>query len=256
MIDIHTHILPGLDDGSPSWDVSIRMLELAAETGTTEIIATAHSDLDEPITKAFRRQIETLSRDLTQYAAEQGLRLRIVPGMEIFASDDIRRKIEEGLLIGLNRSRYYMVEFPFDAPLDYIHYILQEMQMVPHVVPVIAHPERYFALQEHPDALYTWLMEGCLGQINKGSLFGRFGEESRRTALYFTDHNLIAAAASDAHSDYSRRPVLADGWDLLTDLYCEPYARLVMETYPRRILRDEAFDMRATARRTIRTEMD
>lgn len=249
MIDIHTHIVPGMDDGSPSWDVSVRMMELAAETGTTAIIATVHSDLDEPITRPFRRQVESLSRDLTRYAAEHDLPLRIYPGMEIYASENIRRKIEDGLLMGLNNSRYYLVEFPFDAPLDYIDFILKEMQKVPRVIPLIAHPERYFALQESPEALYDWVMEGCLGQINKGSLFGRFGEASRQTALWFTDHNLTVAAGSDAHSDYMRRPVLADGWDYLTDTYNQPYAELLLETHPRRILRDEAIEMRATARK-------
>ena len=127
-IDIHTHILPRLDDGSQDEEVSIQMAQIAAGTGTKCLVCTKHTDISEPVSREAGSLIEEGVLWLRDKLQRERIPLEVLPGMEIMASEDIRSKIREGLLFGINHSRYFLVEFPFDAPVDYITLVLDEIR--------------------------------------------------------------------------------------------------------------------------------
>ena len=149
MIDIHTHILPGLDDGSQTLSDSLEMAELALESGVDTIIATPHSNQLGRFENFDLAHLKHVFSRLQQALQEEGIPLTLHLGMEIFASEDLCEKIQAGALLSLNRSRYYLVEFAFDEAPEFIGDILDGVLSVG-AIPVIAHPERYFCVQNYP----------------------------------------------------------------------------------------------------------
>lgn len=223
MIDIHTHILPGLDDGSDSLLESLEMAELAAESGVHTIVATPHCNMegifDNFYYDEWLEQIETLQDFLNSY----GNPVRILSGMEIFATHDVAEKIEEGRLIPIHNSRYYLMEFAFNANPYWMGEILDSVLSLDKV-PVIAHPERYYCVQDDPMLLYEWLQQGCLSQMNKGSIFGRFGRHAQMAAEILLNHGLVTCVASDGHSSYRRTTYMGDIKEFLEVEYGKSYA--------------------------------
>jgi len=115
MIDLHTHILPGLDDGSPDMEESLAMAELAVEGGVHTLVATPHSNQRGRFENYTSVKLRSAFDDFRKAVEDRNLPLRVLPGMEIFCTDDIRILIESGFLTGLNHSDYYLIEFPFDG---------------------------------------------------------------------------------------------------------------------------------------------
>jgi len=236
MIDIHTHILPGVDDGSQSIDDSIVMAEIAVECGVTDLVATPHVGAEcrtERLTEAF----QSLREELKQ----RDIPLRLHYGMEILGSGDIRERILDGELAGLNGSAYYLVEFYFDESPEYIGNCLDGM-LEAGVVPVIAHPERYGCVQRWPQLLYEWVGMGCVTQANKGSFLGRFGRHAARTAEVMLEYGLITCIASDGHNPYRRTNYLGDIRNWLSERAGEEAAELLLCKWPRSILRNEKIE--------------
>ena len=102
-----------------------------------------------------------------------------------------------------------------------------------------AHPERYFCVQEHPVLVYEWLRLGCLAQVNKGSLFGKFGRRAARAADVLVHNRLATCVANDAHSPYTRTTYMKDAWEYLSDRFGEREAHRLLEENPARILRGQ-----------------
>lgn len=237
MIDLHTHILPGLDDGAEDLSDALAMAELALEGGVDTLVATPHSNQAGRFDHDAAELLPVFAR-FQAALAEAQLPLRTFLGMEIFAAGDLEAKIRRGSLVGLNRSRYYLVEFAFDedsgAIGDYLDQIFSAGG-----IPLIAHPERYFCVQEHPVLVYEWLWLGCLAQVNKGSLFGKFGRRAARAADVLVHNRLATCVASDAHSPYTRTTYMKDAWEYLSDRFGEREAHRLLEENPARILRGQ-----------------
>lgn len=238
MIDIHSHILPGVDDGSQSLDESLAMAKMAWNSGVSVIVATPHANVpwsyknyDSPV---FRKKIWDLQYHLRQHECD----IKIVTGMEIFATEDVDDKIAKGALIPINKSRYYLVEFPFDVDPFWMEERLYSILCMDKI-PVIAHPERYDCIQDEPAVLYHFMSMGCLSQINKGSIFGRFGRKEQRTAQILLDHHLVTCFASDAHGPYVRTTFLGDIRDFLLDMYGEERMYRLLYENPGKIIGDE-----------------
>ena len=202
MIDIHTHILPGVDDGSPDLFDSILLAELAVESGVGTLIATPHSHSIPDGREQLRRVLaayQTLRREI----AERGIPLELLLGMEIFCWDDFEDRFREGTVLPLNGTEFFLIEFDFEAPPERI---LEAVETVRRHGgrPVIAHPERYTCLQRDVSLAGTWASLGSQLQMNKGSVFGAFGRKARRTSLKLLKSGMYTYAASDAHSPYGR----------------------------------------------------
>ena len=136
---------------------------------------------------------------------------------------------------GLGCARYFLTEFSFDEDPAFCHDILAECASMG-FRPVIAHPERYFFLQDDPRIAFDWCISGYALQVNKGSLLGRFGPGPQETAGLLLDHGLVACVASDAHHPLQRTTHMGQIAELLVEEYGEGYAGLLLEDNPARIL--------------------
>ncbi|MDO4556645.1 MAG: hypothetical protein Q4B70_16135 [Lachnospiraceae bacterium] len=237
MIDIHTHIIPEVDDGSDSLDDSLMMAELAVESGVHTLVATPHCNMIGTFENYYSPEWQNNFNNLERYLKENQIALRLVRGMEIFATDDVADKIEDELLLPLGDTRYYLIEFPFGADPFWMGDILDSVLNLDKI-PVIAHPERYYCIQDEPMILYEWMQQGCLSQLNKGSVFGRFGRHAQKAAEILLDNRLVTCMASDAHTPYQRTTFMGDIRDYLKEEFGEKYANLLLLVNPQRILED------------------
>lgn len=243
MIDIHAHILPGLDDGSQDMESSLAMAEMAAESGVKTIVATPHCNIAGRFENYWGFGLAGEFRAFRDALTDAGIEITICSGMEIFGTPDVPKLLGEGKLITLADSRYPLIEFPF---YDYGHQATEILHDVAAMGyrPIVAHPERYRFVQEDPTLLNHWVDMGCLLQVNKGSLKGRFGHTAEMLALGLLDRGFAAFVASDAHSPEARTTWMADIWEYLSEEFSEDMARLLLVEDPERLLSDLAIDMK------------
>ena len=189
MTDLHVHILPGVDDGSPNLSTSLEMAEMAAQSGVRILAVTPHANqtgiegVEDGYVNYESEQLEEQFYRLEREINREHIPISLVRGMEIMSIGPLGEKIRERKLIPLHESRYYLIEVPFDMAPDGIRKRLLEFPAMGKI-PVLAHPERYFCVQDTPELLYEFREMGAVLQINKGSVFGRFGEESWRTVRF------------------------------------------------------------------------
>ena len=232
MIDLHSHILPELDDGAQNLHQSLEMARIAVQSGITTMVATPHC-MD-----GQAEDVRSMLKLMRSVLRENGLRLQLCSGMEIFGTRDTARLLREGKLLTLNRSQYPLIEFNFHSDGYWETQVLADVLQAGYR-PVVAHPERYSFIQQTPELLNRWVKMGCLLQINKGSLLGRFGSTCRDLSLELVDRGFAAAVASDAHSPHSRTPWMAEARTLLELEFAPEAARYLLLDNPRRILKNE-----------------
>lgn len=232
MFDIHSHILPGLDDGARNLDMSVKMALMAAESGVRAMIATPHCREDRAL-KVARTFV--LLRDALK---ELAVPLDIYPGMEIFGTKDTASLLKSNKLFTLNNSRYPLVEFGFRSDGDRETEVLKSLVKAGYT-PVVAHPERYIYIQRDPEFLNIWKRSGCLFQVNRGSLLGRFGRREQELALALVDRGFASVVASDAHSPDIRTPYMADVKELLEREFSHEAAEFLLEFCPEAIANDK-----------------
>ena len=182
MIDIHCHILPFADDGADSMEDALEMARMAVDSGVDAMIATPHfhiPDTEEHNVKSARLAQHFLQ--LRERVEQAGIPLSLYFGAEILCTTDVPELLKNNQPVTLAGSNYLLVEFFFDEDLAYMDDMLSAIA-AQGLTPVIAHPERYFCVQEQPALVYQWLQLGCLTQVNKGSPLGRFGRHAARTA--------------------------------------------------------------------------
>lgn len=236
MIDIHTHILPGLDDGARDFYDSIDMAVMAYESGTTEIVATPHCNIPGVYGNYFGEEfVDIFERTCEVFEREQ-IPVRLMPGMEVFATIDLPQLLTEGKVMPINQTRYVLIEFDFGEDPDFADEILRRVADI-HAWPVVAHVERYEFVQDDPQIIYRWLTRGYAIQVNKGSFLGRFGRRAERTAYRLLNHNLISVIASDAHSPVQRTTFMADAYESLAVDYPEHYLDTLFTKNPENICR-------------------
>lgn len=234
MIDIHCHIVPGVDDGASSLSESLMMAEMAADSGVTHIVATPH----------FRGELQSvqelslLARQFTmlkQAVADAGLPLTLSCAAEVLCLPETVDLAAAHRLPTLDGDHYVLVEFFFDESLEFMNDTLMGLAAQGYT-PVIAHPERYLAIQYDPDLALEWFQQGYILQLNKGSVLGAFGGRVRETARTLLADGIAHLIASDAHRSDFRTPHM----DELTHWvyqHCDPvYAEILLERNPRRIL--------------------
>lgn len=236
MIDIHCHILPAADDGAERMEDALEMARMAAASGVTHVIATPHCNLPGTGEKNYiSARLSQRFRLLQQAIEEAGIALTVHPGAEVLCTPQVPELLEEGSLLTLAGSRYLLVEFFFDESLDYMDAMLEEIAGRD-FIPVVAHPERYEAVQRNPIIVERWFRNGWVIQLNKGSILGRLGRRAHRTAHWILERGLAHTVASDAHSPEIRTPHMEEVADLLTERYGQRYAGILLEDNPACIL--------------------
>ena len=179
MVDIHCHILPGVDDGSPSMEDSLEMARMAADSGVTDIIATPHCNLPGDGPKNYRSAaLRTGFSRLRQALEQEGIPLGIHPGAEVFCTPELPELLDRRQLQTLGGGRYLLVEFYFDESAEFMEQCFHQIR-TRGLTPVAAHPERYDAVQRDPYIIRRWFEGGVVIQLNKGSILGRLGRRAR-----------------------------------------------------------------------------
>lgn len=195
MIDIHTHIIPALDDGPPDMEVSVGMGRIAAEEGITTIISTSHNAEGSAVGR------EEMQRRLDEVRAAwwaDGTHIRLELGLEIYLTPTTPAELKGGHVWTLAGSKYVLVELAYQPWPTYAQRTLFELQVAGYV-PILAHPERYMAIQADPNVMYALSERGILSQVTAAALLGEHGSEARRTAEVLVAHNMAQFISSDSH---------------------------------------------------------
>ena len=243
MIDLHCHILPGLDDGSESSSMTVEMARLAVKTGTTDIVCTPHCRSSDRTLPRRIDEICQLTSRMNLLLRECGVELNLYPGMELLCRDGLLELLESEDVLTLAGSRYLLIEFDFDAPLSRMETAIDLVTDF-RLRPVIAHPERYTAVQRDPRRLDVWFRRSCLIQVNKGSILGRFGPRAEAAADWILGNGLAHLVASDAHRPDRRTPWLAEAYEAVAERLGQADARFLFEIGPGAICRGQALPPR------------
>lgn len=193
MIDFHSHILPGIDDGSRNLEQSIAMVNEAKEAGFTKIISTSH------YMENYYECNERDRRQLLKKVQENVQGIELILGNEIYITNNIIELLQNGQASSINGTKYVLFEFPLitTRPMNDKEVIYRLVENG--YIPIIAHPERYPFIQENPDYLFELEEMGALFQSNYGSIIGMYGLKAKKTLKILLKNNLISFFGSDVH---------------------------------------------------------
>ncbi|MFN7999053.1 MAG: CpsB/CapC family capsule biosynthesis tyrosine phosphatase [Bryobacteraceae bacterium] len=227
MIDIHSHILPGLDDGAATLDDSLAMLRMAAESGTTDIVATPHANLE------FTFDPALIEEKIAEVQAAHGPVPRIHRGCDFHLTmENIQDALANPGKYTINHKNYLMVEFSdFTIPKT-TQEIFHRFQSAG-IIPVITHPERNALLHKRLDEMQSWVENGALIQVTAHSLLGLFGRTARAIAGELFERNMVHFVASDAHDAVRRTTSLGEAFDHVKRQWGAGLAETVFVTAPR-----------------------
>lgn len=226
MVDLHCHILPGLDDGAATMEDSIAMAESAIADGITHVVATPHSSDHYHFDFAHVRRL----RDELQ--EKMGDRLKIATGCDFHLNpENVAALRAEARQYCVNQRDYLLLEFnEFSIPPS-MDQTLHEIQLAG-VQPVVTHPERNGILRARPERLKKWVRQGCFGQVTGGALTGGFGASAQQEALRLIREGLIHFVASDAHNTRNRPLRLQPAYDVVVDQFGQEKARALFQDNP------------------------
>lgn len=218
MIDIHCHILPGIDDGAKTMEESLAMAELAADGGTTIVFATPHINTSE---RYDATQISMRVDALQSEIDAKSIPMQIIRGAECYPSNSIIAALNSNAPITLgDGGRYILLDTPLTAIPIGFEQLIFDIQTLG-ITPILAHPERAKPIQENVQMLEEFVMRGMLIQSNASSVIGGHGELAQETAQTLIKHGWIHFIASDAHSIRHRRSKLKAASDYLRDMIGE-----------------------------------
>lgn len=237
MIDLHIHLLPGLDDGAADVDEAVDMCRMCVEDGVDRVVAVGHMfdgmfDIERSELLAgvqrLRTAVDTAGIDIDIHAAGD---THLDPNLGQYA--DAQQVVTVG-----DDGRYLLVEFPRDVIPPGTSEVLFQLQ-TSGITPVITHPERNREVQDNPGWLAEQVGKGVLVQITAASLTGVFGSTARECACEMVERRIAHVVASDAHSTGRRRPGLTEARKVAASLLDEDHAALMFEEIPRRIVAGE-----------------
>ncbi len=215
-IDIHTHILSSLDDGPENMDQSLEMARKFVDHGTRRIFATPHGY--SPYFHADKRAIINTLDIFTDLLSSNGIALEVRIGMEIRIHLELLAHIlsNEAMCLGDKRAgeRFLLLELPTREWPQKLLEVIYELR-IRHITPIIAHPERNFAVMQHPAIVSDAVSEGAWLQITAGSCTGAFGSNCLKTAKRLASEGWIHLVASDAHDLVHRAPGLLRAWEVI-----------------------------------------
>jgi protein-tyrosine phosphatase len=216
MIDLHCHILPGVDDGAQSLSDSIEMAKKAVQQGIHKIVATPHhmnSSYENP-----KRSIIDRVQELNQALRDEKIELEVLPGQEVRIHGEMVAGYEAGEIQPVNHTPYLLVEFPSSHVPRYTEKLFYDLQMIG-LIPVIVHPERNQEIIERPELLYQLVKKGALTQITAASVCGNFGKKIKKFSLQLIEANLTHLIASDAHNITYRSFKMREAFGNIQQLY-------------------------------------
>lgn len=233
MIDLHTHILPGIDDGARSLEVSLQMARIAVQDGTTVMACTPHiyPGLYMNDSAGIHHARDRLQEELNA----AGIALRLVVGADAHLVPELMSGLKSGRVPTLNGSRYFLLEPSHHvAPPMFEDSVFQFMAAG--YVPVITHPERLVWIEQHYSTFVTLARRGAWLQLTAGALVGKFGKRARHWSERLLDDGVIHIVASDAHTTSVRSPLMSDAVPLLENIVGAQETRRMLYERPQAIL--------------------
>ena len=237
LLDMHSHMLPGLDDGASNWKQSLIMASMAVEDGIEGVVCTPHWVLGryENTRSVILSALEKLKKKL----ADHEIPLKVYPGAELHLDVSIPQGIRAGDLLTINDTGCFAL---IELPEELLPQNLEEFFWDLHtqkITPIISHPERNAVLLQDPMRLYQWVQMGVLTQLTAASLLGLFGRKVQKFSALLVEHNLIHILATDAHGLNVRTPILSEGYKVIEGMKGKETAfQMVCET-PKRIIQGE-----------------
>jgi protein-tyrosine phosphatase len=236
MVDIHSHILYGLDDGARTLEESVAMIRLAAAAGTTDIVATPHADLH------YTYQPEIVDDRIAELAAATAGAVRIHRGCDFHLYyENIQEALAHPTRFTINQKRYLLVEFSEVMILDSASEVFERM-LGGGTTPVITHPERNALLARSLDQIAKWVDAGCRVQVTAHSFLGRFGRRAKAAAVRLMEQGLVHFIASDAHNTERRPPVMDDAYRYIASSYGNACAEALFVGNPSAVLTGREVD--------------
>lgn len=204
IVDLHCHMLPGIDDGSPNMETSLELAEKAVLDGVTHILLTPHH-LDNKYVN-HREDVIKKTEEFQQVLDERGIALQVFPGQEVHINGDLPERYPDLLGTDID-TRYMLLELPHSNVPVYAEKIIFELQKLG-VTPIIVHPERNKEIQSNLNILYNLIQKGVLAQVTATSYVGGFGENVANISKELVENRLVQIVASDAHALKGRNFVL------------------------------------------------
>ena len=198
MVDIHCHVLPGVDDGAETIAESLEMLKKASEGGVKAVVATPHLLRGMYETEFSVR--EQMTADLQKAADEKGIDIQVKSGVEYYLSPQILEETDKLKELTINNNgKYILVELPMPIVPPGVADIIFGLKLHG-ITPILAHPERNSRICQNPDILFGLVEKGLITQVNSGSILGKYGREIKKCAEILLTNNLSHVIASDMHS--------------------------------------------------------
>jgi len=236
LIDLHSHLLPGVDDGAIDNHDAIELLNLAISDGITHIVLTPHVHLSR-----YSNTLSTLKENfnnLQQLVKQKNLLINLTLGGEVRLDSDILalyNTCELPFIGQLEGKELLLLEFPHNTiPVGSEH--LVDWLLTRNILPVIAHPERNKSIMQDPSKIKPFLDRGCLCQLTAMSVVGKFGQQAYFTAKYFLENNWVSVIASDAHNMEHRPPILSEAYFYIRSEYSENLAQKLFIDTPMKLI--------------------
>ncbi|MFR7634130.1 MAG: tyrosine-protein phosphatase [Lachnospirales bacterium] len=236
MIDIHSHIIPNVDDGARSVEETFNILKEAQEAGFTDVILTSHFLLNYYETNA--QELIFWKEKLQEVLKKQGTKINLHSGMEIYITNQMEELLENKKILTLANSRYMLIELPLATNVKYFDYVVYYLE-AKGIKPIIAHPERYKCVQKNPDIVEEYIEKGCLIQCNYGSIVNLYGREAEKTIKTLLKKNQVHFLGSDVHRENGTYLIILDAIKKIRKIIGENKINEITTINPKKILQNE-----------------
>jgi protein-tyrosine phosphatase len=233
MVDIHSHILPMVDDGARSWEIAVDMVKMAERDGVTHMVATPHANYE------YEYNRESHTALLAELQARAGNGIELLLGCDFHLSyDNVEDALQHTGRYTIGNTRYLLIELSdVFVPSQIPNMLLQLTSKG--LKPILTHPERNPVLQGKPEHVSEWVEMGLLVQITANAFTGKWGRGVQKLANGYAEKGLVHVIASDAHGTNHRNPVLSEARNVIAKSFGEAFATTLVETNPMAILHDQ-----------------
>ena len=236
MIDIHSHIIPNVDDGARSVEETFNILKEAQEAGFTDVILTSHFLLNYYETNA--QELIFWKEKLQEVLKKQGTKINLHSGMEIYITNQMEELLENKKILTLANSRYMLIELPLATNVKYFDYVVYYLE-AKGIKPIIAHPESDKCVQKDPDIVEEYIEKGCLIQCNYGSIVNLYGREAEKTIKTLLKKNQVHFLGSDVHRENGTYLIILDAIKKIRKIIGENKINEITTINPKKILQNE-----------------
>ena len=240
MIDMHSHILPSIDDGATSVDEAFKLINEAKIAGFDAIVLTSH--YIEGYYEADIDKREILAKSLQDNLSAKSIDVDLYLGNEIYISENVVNLLKDGKASTINNTSYVLFELPLNQEPMFIFNVIYEM-LQNKLVPILAHPERYAFVQQNPELIYDLIQRGVLMQSNYGSIIGEYGEKAQIIVKKLLENNMVHFLGSDVHRENTIYPKMPKILSELNKLIGEEKVHELTEINPKLVLQNKRIDV-------------